>query len=46
MIFIGVKCLSQSLVVSLQGVVEFIHHCEQGRTLLKSAMKHVKACTQ
>ena len=24
--------------------IEFIHHCEQGRTLLKLVMKHVKAC--
>ena len=26
--------------------VGFIHHCEQGRALLRSVMKHVKACAQ
>ena len=45
-VLIEVKFVSQLLAVKLQKVVKFVHYCEQDRTLLKSATKHVKTCTQ
>ena len=45
-VLIEVKFVSQLLAVELQRVVEFIHHCGQGRVLLRLMTKHVKACAQ
>ena len=43
---IEVEFVSWLLMIELQRVIEFIHHCEWDRTLLRLATKHVKAYAQ